>query len=134
MSDLIAEQTAALFKREKIHIPVKSCSLMETLAVLESASASDLASAMGRSHQIIMQKLPKLIELDLIKRQADPDDRRRFLHQLTKTGKEEVARLQKLNPKIAKAYRELEREEGPVHSQILAAIRSLEMHDLLNRI
>ena len=134
LSELIAEQTAVLFKRENIRIPVKSCSLVETLVQIQPASASDLASSMGRSHQIIMQKLPKLVDLGRIERRSDPNDGRRFLHQLTKAGREEWARLQKLNPKITKAYLEIEKEEGPVHAQILAAINSLERRGLADRI
>ena len=134
LSDLIAEQTAELFAREGVVIPVKSCSVMDALAQCAPASASDLASRLDRSHQIIMQKLPRLIELGLVERSPDPADRRRFLLEITDRGAEQLERLHDLSPRIATAYRAIEDDIGSVYDQIVAMIEQLAREPLVDRI
>ncbi|WP_299194421.1 MarR family winged helix-turn-helix transcriptional regulator [uncultured Erythrobacter sp.] len=134
LSDLIAEQTQALFAAAEVKIPVKSCSVMETLAACEPASASDLAAKLDRSHQIVMQKLPKLIELGFIERSADPADKRRFVLRVTPLGREQLTRLAQLTPQIAAAYRAIEAEIGPVHQQVMGMIAELESSGISERV
>ena len=86
LSVLIAEQSKAVFDDRGIVIPVRSCSLMTVLAKLGAASASDLARELGHSHQLVMQKIPKLISLGLIRDRIDDEDARRRLFQLTDKG------------------------------------------------
>lgn len=134
LSDLIEEQTAILFAAQSIEVPVKSCSLIDALEQIEPASASDLATRLERSHQIIIQKLPKLIKLKLVERGADPNDGRRYLHTLTPKGREQVRKFRQISPKIAYVYREIEEEIGPVYSQIVAAIQNLQNNSIASRL
>ncbi|MDE1468298.1 MarR family winged helix-turn-helix transcriptional regulator [Aurantiacibacter sp. D1-12] len=134
LSDLIEEQTALLFAAADICIPVKSCSLLEALSQCEPAAASDLANALGRSHQLIMQKLPKLVQLGLIERSEDPDDRRRYLLTVTPEGQAQLERLDRVMPDIAAAYRKIEREVGPVLEPIVAMTQKLLEIGLADRV
>lgn len=134
LSDLIEEQTAELFAQRGIAIPVKSCSLVGALASRQPASASDLAGALGRSHQIIMQKLPKLIRLGLVERADDPADKRRSLLRLTAQGRDQMDRLQEVLPLIEAAYAQIERQIGPVRAPLLAALEALQSRSLAERV
>ena len=93
LSELIEQQSAEVFKRAGIVIPVKSSSLMEAIATLGPVSVAGLVRALDRSHQLIQQKMPKLIALGLVNRRPDPDDQRVILIELTDRGREQLALL-----------------------------------------
>ena len=63
LSELIEQQSAEVFKRAGLVIPVKSSSLMGAIALLGPVSVADLGRALDRSHQLIQQKIPKLATL-----------------------------------------------------------------------
>lgn len=134
LSDLIEAQTLAIFERGGVVIPVKSCSLLEALSQCQPASASDLASRLGRSHQIVIQKMPKLLKLDLIERHPDPEDARRQLLSLTPFGREQLELMKQATAKLADAYRAMERDSGPVFETLLETISALEEKPLIERI
>ena len=76
LSELIEQQSAEVFKRAGIIIPVKSSSLMGAIGTLGPISVADLVRALDRSHQLIQQKMPKLLALGLVSRRPDPADQR----------------------------------------------------------
>jgi DNA-binding MarR family transcriptional regulator len=92
LSVLIAEQSKAVFDNQDIVIPVRSCSLMTVLSALGTASAADLARELGHSHQLVMQKIPKLLKLGLIRDGNDENDARRRVFRLTDEG---ISQLEK---------------------------------------
>lgn len=134
LSELIEQQSAEVFKRAGIVIPVKSSSLLGAIATLGPVSVADLVRALGRSHQLIQQKIPKLLALDLVSRRPDPNDLRINLIEITDRGREQLALLDGLTPEFERAYAEMEQEAGPVFDTVARAIRSLKARSLNDRI
>ena len=134
LSELIEQQSAEVFKRAGIVIPVKSSSLLGAIATLGPVSVADLVRALDRSHQLIQQKMPKLLALDLVSRRPDPNDLRINLIEITDRGREQLALLDRLTPEFERAYAEMEQEAGPVFDTVARAIRSLKARSLNDRI
>lgn len=134
LSELIEQQSAEVFKRAGIVIPVKSSSLLGAIATLGPVSVADLVRALDRSHQLIQQKIPKLLALDLVSRRPDPNDLRINLIEITDRGCEQLALLDRLTPEFERAYAEMEQEAGPVFDTVARAIRSLKARSLNDRI
>lgn len=133
LSELIEQQSAEVFKRAGIVIPVKSSSLLGAIATLGPVSVADLVRALDRSHQLIQQKMPKLLALDLVSRRPDPNDQRVNLIEITDRGREQLALLNGLTPEFERAYVEMEEEAGPVFDVVGRAIRSLKARSLNDR-
>ncbi|HBY43738.1 MULTISPECIES: MarR family transcriptional regulator [unclassified Brevundimonas] len=134
LSELIEQQSAEVFKRAGIVIPVKSSSLLGAIATLGPVSVADLVRALDRSHQLIQQKIPKLLALDLVSRRPDPNDLRINLIEITDRAREQLALLDGLTPEFERAYAEMEEEAGPVFDAVARAIRSLKARSLNDRI
>jgi DNA-binding MarR family transcriptional regulator len=134
LSDLIEQQSAKVFERAGLVIPVKSSFLLSAITTLGPVSASDLVRALNRSHQLIQQKIPKLLKLGLITRRPDPDDRRVMLIETTDKGREQLALFEQLAPRFDQAYAELEEDTGPVFDAINRAIGALKSRPLVERI
>ncbi|MNS49670.1 MarR family protein [compost metagenome] len=133
LSELIEQQSAEVFKRAGLIIPVKSSSLMAAIAMLGPVSVADLVRALGRSHQLIQQKIPKLVALELVTRQPDPQDQRAILIAITDKGREQLALLDSLDGEFERAYGEMEQDAGPVFDGIKRAIQSLRARPLVER-
>lgn len=134
LSILIAEQSQIVFDRMGIVIPVRSCSLMIHLAALGPASASDLARKLGHSHQLVMQKIPKLISLGLIDHRNDDDDARRRLFELTDKGVTQLAKFEQCTSLILAAYDGLFAEVGDVREFVDRAVNALSERPIDERI
>lgn len=133
LSELIEQQSAEVFKRAGVVIPVKSCSLLGAIATRGPVSIADLVRVLDRSHQLIQQKMPKLLTLELVSRRPDPDDQRVVLIEITAKGREQLALLDGLDPAFARAYAEMEQEAGPVFDSIERAIGVLRSRPLIDR-
>ncbi|RZJ42082.1 MAG: MarR family transcriptional regulator [Brevundimonas sp.] len=133
LSDLIEQQSAEVFQRAGIVIPVRSSSLMTAIATLGPVSAADLVRALDRSHQLIQQKMPKLLKLGLVSRRPSPDDQRVMLIELTDKGREQLALLDSLDAEFERAYAEMEQDAGPVFDSINRAITALKARPLIDR-
>lgn len=134
LSDLIEQQSAEVFKRAGLVIPVKSSSLLVAIATLGPVSVSDLVRALSRSHQLIQQKMPKLVTLGLVTRRPDPGDQRIILIEITDKGREQLALLDGLAQAFDRAYAEMEEDTGPVFDGINRAINALKARPLIDRI
>lgn len=134
LSFLIEEQSQIVFDTMGIVIPVRSCSLMTVLAALGTASASDLARELGHSHQLVMQKIPKLVRLHLIQRRNDKDDARRRLFMPTDEGFAQLAKFEQCMSVIREAYAELFAEVGDVRQLVDRAADALNERPLDKRI
>lgn len=134
LSELIEQQSAEVFTRAGIVIPVKSSSLLGAIATLGPVSVADLVRALDRSHQLIQQKMPKLLRLGLVSRRPDPDDQRVILIDITDRGREQLALLDGLSPEFDRAYAEMEEDAGPVFDGINRAISALKSRPLIDRI
>lgn len=133
LSDLIEQQSAEVFKRAGLVIPVKSSSLMGAIATLGPVSVAELGRQLDRSHQLIQQKVPKLVKLGLVTRQPDPEDQRVTLIEITDRGREQLALLDSLDEAFIRAYAEMEADAGPVFDAISRAISSLKSRPLIDR-
>lgn len=134
LSLLIEEQVVPVFKELGIIVPVRSCSLLTALADLEVASAADLAKYLGQSHQLVLQKIPALTRLNLLRRQVDPADKRRKVFRLTTAGMNQIQRIGQYSAFFESAYEELNAELGIDLFQIISrAIATLEERGLLER-
>jgi DNA-binding MarR family transcriptional regulator len=134
LSDLIEQQSAEVFKRAGLVVPVKSSSLLAAIATLGPVSVSDLVRALDRSHQLIQQKMPKLVTLGLVTRRPDPDDQRITRIEITDRGREQLALLDGLASAFERAYAEMEEDAGPVFGGIKRAIDALKARPLIDRI
>ena len=97
--ELLQEQANKVFAQYGIIVPVRSCSLMLLIASETGPSAADLARQLDYSHQLVLQKIPKLKKLGLIEIDADPADRRRKVYRATEAGAHQVALLEKSTPR-----------------------------------
>ncbi len=134
LSDLVEQQSAEVFTRAGLVVPVKSSSLLKAIATLGPVSVSDLVRALNRSHQLIQQKIPKLVKLGLIIRGPDPEDQRALLIEITAAGRDQLALLDRLAPEFDRAYAEIEEVAGPVFDTIDRAIQALRARPLIDRI
>lgn len=134
LSDLVEHQSAEVFTRAGLVVPVKSSSLLNAIATLGPVSISDLVRALNRSHQLIQQKIPKLVKLGLITRGPDPEDQRALLIEITAAGRDQLALLDRLAPEFDRAYAEMEEVAGPVFDTIDRAIQALKARPLIDRI
>lgn len=134
LSVLIAEQSKSVFDDLGIVIPVRSCSLMTVLANLKSASASDLARELGHSHQLVMQKIPKLVGLGLIRHRNDEGDARRRVFELTDRGVEQLARFESCSELLRSAYEGLFAEVGDVKDLVDRTAAALNRRPLDKRV
>lgn len=134
LSVLIADQSKAVFDATGLIIPVRSCSLMTVLAKLGTASASDLARELGHSHQLVMQKIPKLIRLGLIEHSNDEDDARRRVFHLTAEGVRQLAIFERCAKLIVTAYEGLFEEVGDIRRFVDHAVAALNDKPLDKRI
>lgn len=133
LSVLIAEQSKAVFDNIGIVIPVRSCSLMTVLSNLDVASASDLARELGHSHQLVMQKIPKLLRLGLIQHGNDENDARRRIFRLTDEGVEQLAKFEKCRADLRDAYEGLFAEVGDVRELVVRTADALVERPLAKR-
>ncbi|MFY8209628.1 MAG: MarR family winged helix-turn-helix transcriptional regulator [Caulobacter sp.] len=133
LSELIEQQSAEVFKRAGIIIPVKSSSLLGAIAKLGPVSVAELVRVLDRSHQLIQQKMPKLLALELVSRRPNPDDQRVILIEITDKGREQLALLERLAPAFDRAYAEMEEDAGPVFEAIRRAISALKSRTLIDR-
>lgn len=134
LSELIEQQSAEVFKRAGLVLPVKSSSLLSAIATLGPVSVADLVRALDRSHQLIQQKMPKLLTLELVSRRPDPDDQRVILIEITDKGRDQLALLDGLASAFDRAYAEMEEEAGPVFEGLSRAIGALKSRPLIDRI
>jgi DNA-binding MarR family transcriptional regulator len=114
-----------LFDEAGITVPVRSCSLLTALSKAGEASAAELARALGQSHQLVVQKCPALLRLDLVTQHPDPADARRKIFRLTDAGRDQLRRIDAYSVRISEVYRALFAEVGDVHGAILKALHAL---------
>ncbi len=132
LGQLISEQIKPLYASLGIVVPVKSCSIIHTLSNLGQASVTEVARVLNQSHQLVKQKLPRLVKLNLIEYHADPDDKRKTFYQLTQLGKEQSELLKKHS--LEHVYAQLSVEVGADLYQVLtAAMNGLKNQDLYSR-
>lgn len=132
LGQLISEQIKPVYQSLGIVVPVKSCSVIHYLSQQGQSTVTEIAKGLNQSHQLVKQKLPRLLKLGLIDLRNDPDDKRRILYQLTDLGNSQSDLLTQHS--MAQVYSNLSNEINADLYQILAAaIEGLRHKDLFSR-
>jgi len=133
--DLIATQGDDLLQEAGITIPSRAVGCALFIGDTGEASLADVAKALGEAHQLSAQRVEGLIALGLLERKDDPNDGRRKVLRLTKTGRSQYRRLLKRLAEIERAFIDLYAEIDYDLSAILdRAMEALHDTPLLERI
>ncbi|MDE1468494.1 MarR family winged helix-turn-helix transcriptional regulator [Aurantiacibacter sp. D1-12] len=109
---LAHSQMKEVYEAHGLVIPVEGSSTLHAIAPGTSASLTEIAATLGQSHQLIAQRIGKLLALELAEKRADPNDGRRSEYILTPAGEEQWHRLDTLMQTIAKVNQRLFAEIG----------------------
>jgi len=101
---LITEQSDELFRERGIEASSAAASVLLLLLERKHASITQIAEALGYSHQLINHRLKQLEALGLLARIVDARDRRKWLVKLTAKGRAEANRVAGILPLIASAF------------------------------
>lgn len=129
LSDKISEETGPLLEERGIELAPRTVSVALSLSAHPGATTTDLADWLGLSHQLVSQRLAKLIASGLAEHEVSPADRRRRQHLLTAKGEEEV---EKMKPFLADVQRIFDELFGQIQVDLLAAARKA-IHALEDR-
>lgn len=134
LSNLIEEQSQPIFDSLGIIVPIKSCSTLLSLFELQQASVTDLARQLDQSHQLVKQKLPKLLKLEVIQQSPDKKDKRRTLYMLTPKGVAQSKKIKEYLKQSEKLVDSISKDIGvDVFDAIDKAIHSMKDKSLLDR-
>ena len=137
LGTLISVQIKPIYDSLGLVVPVKSCSIIHCLEMAHSGetqgvSLADLSKSLNQSHQLVKQKLPRLLKLGLIAVKKDANDKRRLLYSLTSSGHKQAALLNENS--LDKVYENLSNEiNTDLNKMLVAAIDGLKNKDLLTR-
>ena len=132
LGQLIAEQIKPIYQMIGVIVPVKSCSIIHALAGVDKATLTELAKQLQQSHQLIKQKIPKLLDLELIVVKQDDADKRRMLYSLTTLGKQQAQLLR--DHSMQAVYNNLSEEiNADIYQVLNQALTSLKAKDLFSR-
>ncbi len=132
LGQLISEQIKPVYQSLGIVVPVKSCSVVHYLGKQGQCTVTEIAKGLSQSHQLVKQKLPRLLKLGLIDLSNDPNDKRRVLYHLTDLGSRQSDLLTQHS--MFQVYANLSNEINADLYQILtAAIEGLRNKDLFSR-
>jgi len=132
LGQLIKVQIQPILEKQGIIVPVKSCSIIHYLYHSENNSLADLAKKLNQSHQLVKQKLPRLMKLGLVQQVNDNNDKRRSIYSLTAKGMKQAQLLE--DNSLMPVYETLSEEIGANLYEVLnKAITSLKNKDLLTR-
>ena len=133
--DLIALQGDTLLRDAGITIPSRAVACALFIGDKGQASLADIAKALDEPHQLTAHRVDDLIQLGLLERRDDPNDRRRKALSLTKKGKSQYQLLLVRLAEIEQAFTGLYAEIGHDLPAILeTAMEALHRTPLLERI
>lgn len=133
--ELIGQQGNELLGEAEIIIPSNAVACLLFIGDKGQASLVEVAAALHEAHQLTSQRVEALLELGLLERQDDPNDRRRKTLSLTRRGKDQYQRLLARLSEIEKAFASLYGEIGHDLPTILeTAMDALRRKPLLDRI
>ncbi len=131
---LTSHQVVDVYLQRGILIPVEVSSTLLYLHKNKNVALANLATALNLAHQLIAQRVTKLIKLGLIKKVIDKNDLRRTNLILTQSGVNQATLLDKCMDDMALVYTELYKEIGCDLPQYLtSAINSLKQKTISER-
>jgi len=99
--------------------------------------AADLAKELDQPHQLVTQRIKALIELGLVERLDDPEDKRRKILGLTLKGKEELVVLESCldiaEQVFLSLYQELECDLATITIKAMDRLSSKPMLDRIEK-
>ena len=135
LADLIAAQGEALLAEAGLELPSRAVSLLLLVGDRGQLSAADAATQLGQPHQLVTQRTELLIDLGLIARKDDPNDRRRKILTLSTKGKAQYTRLQSRLAEAAAIFAALFDEIAcDLSAMVTKAQAALERQSLTERI
>jgi len=100
LAELIVAQGNDMLDAAGIIFPSRAVSTVLFIGKHQPTSTADIARALGQPHQVATQRVDLLIQLGIVERIDDPDDRCRKLLRLTRQG---TAQFDVLTARLAKA-------------------------------
>lgn len=129
-----SDQVADVYVKRGIAIPVELSSTLHSLSYRDGASLTDIAVTLDLPHQLVAQRVGKLLDRGLIKRRPDPDDKRRTKLCLTRQGVEQAHRLRQCMRDMAEVYGALYDEIGcDLPAVLTAALDAIASRPLVER-
>ncbi|MDJ0643917.1 MAG: helix-turn-helix domain-containing protein [Erythrobacter sp.] len=129
-----SDQMEVVYAQRGLLIPLQVSSVLHFLAAHDGSSMADIGAALNLPHQLVAQRVSKLLSLGLVERRPATDDRRRIELYLTDSGQEQGRLLVDCMAETAKVYRSLFEEIGcNLVSALLAASNRLESKPLAER-
>lgn len=133
--ELIALQGEDLLRDAEITIPSRAVACTLFVGDKGQVSLADIAKALNEPHQLTAQRVEGLIQLGLLERKDDPDDRRRKALSLTRKGKAQhqrlLVRLTEIEQALSDLYAEIKCDLPAV---LESAMDALHRTPLLDRI
>ena len=80
------QQMQSVYEKRGLIISVEGSSTLQVFSPGARLALADLARILEQPHQLVAQRLQKLVRLDLVIKQPDPTDRRRTEYVLTTDG------------------------------------------------
>ncbi|MEM9233962.1 MAG: MarR family transcriptional regulator [Pseudomonadota bacterium] len=135
--DLVAlssEQVAVVYQQRGIIIPVEVSSTLSVIALGDSETVTGIAEVLGVAHQLAAKRLSRLVELGLVTKTPDPDDKRRTVISITETGQDQARRLEQCMAEMSEVYGQLYEEiECDLAAALQAAMDHLRAKPLVER-
>ena len=111
-----------------IRAPPRTASTLLLLQSCGPQSVTAIADALQQSHPLIISWITQLQRFGFVTRTTDPDDARRSLVRLTRSGRTEAERMALASKQVGHAYEQLlEEADAPIHDALWR------LHDLLDR-
>lgn len=135
LKDVISDEGSKLLSERQLRTPATDVSFMLYLSQHDGVSIADIAYAQGFSHQRVASRINQLEKLQLVIRQADPQDQRRKAVYLTELGRQESHTLAEVYQNSALALEQLFAEMGEdLMTTLQQAISLLSQEPLSKRI
>ena len=117
--DLSHLQLKSVYQEYGLVIPVEGSSTLQALRPGTQQALTDLTRTLKQPHQLVAQRLKKLLHLKLVERSPDPKDKRRFHFSLTQAG---IKQWQLLDRVMSDAIHVNERLFAEIAVDLIAAL------------
>lgn len=129
-----SQQVAEVYRQRGLMIPVEVSSTLQYLGDQPKPSMADMARDLAVPHQLVAQRVKKLINIGCVKRRPDPNDARRTQLVLTAKGRQQHKLLVQAMADTAVVYQTLYDEIGcDLPAMLCAAIKALKDRPLSQR-
>ena len=109
-------------RAEGLSFPSRANSTVLYISEHNGASTADIMRELHQPHQLVAQRIDLLMELGVVERLDDPNDKRRKILRLTRKGKKEAALLRNA---MKDAIRAFERLFDEIDVEMDEAVRSM---------